>query len=123
MAHHYDDGPDIKETNARIKKIEEEKARLEKEKETLIEKEKIKNLKALELSNQLMKLKHLRDITEKEIISTTLELNKYCTHEKVREEKYNHPGGYLNCAEHWVYYYCELCGVKVDEKVTYGGFG
>jgi len=120
--HHYEDVIDNKATNNRIKKIEEEKERLEREKENLIKAEEIKNKKAHDLSVQLKKLKVVRDKTEKAIIATTLELNKYCTHEKLRTEERNYPGGYLDRAEHWVDTYCVICGVKVDEKVTYGGF-
>ena len=92
------------------------------EKEEILKKDQIKNKRALNLSKQLQKLKGVRDKTEKEIVETTLELNKCCTHEKVRTEFHNVSGGYLNKSEHWTYYYCELCGVKVDEKVRYGSF-
>ena len=122
MVHHYDDGPDIQVTNEKIKKKENEIIRLKKEKEKLIEAEEIKNKKAHDLSIQLKKLKVVRDKTDKAIIETTLELNKHCTHEKVRTEERNYPGGYLDRAEYWVDIYCVICGVKVDEKVTYGGF-
>ena len=123
MVHHYDDGPDIAATNKRIKEIENEKSRLEKEKEQLIKKEETKNKRALKLSEQLKELKEIRDRAQKEILEVTLELNKHCTHEKIRPEHRNYPGGYLDRAEHWTDYFCEICGVKVNEKVEYGGFG
>jgi len=123
MVHHYDDGPDIAATNKRIKEIENEKSRLEKEKQRLIKEEETKNKRALKLSEQLKSLKEIRDTAQKEILEVTLELNKHCTHEKIRTEHRNYPGGYLDRAEHWTDYFCEICGVKVDEKVEYGGFG
>ena len=123
MVHHYDDGPDIVATNEKIKKKQDEITRLENEKKRLIEEEETKNKRAIELSNQLKKLKSVREKTDKAIIETTLELNKHCTHEKIRTENRNYPGGYLDRAEHWTDYFCEICGVKVDEKVKYGGFG
>jgi len=122
MTHHYDDGPDIQVTNEKIKKKEDEIIRLKKEKEKLIKEEETKNKKAVELSDRLKGLKELKDKTQKEILEVTLELNKHCTHEKVRTEERNYPGGYLDRAEYWVDTYCVICGVKVDEKVTYGGF-
>ena len=123
MAHHYDDGPDIRATNERIRKIEEEKSRLEKEKQNILEKEEIKNQKALDLSAELQSLKEQRDKINGEIFQKQLKLNKLCTHEKIRTENRNYPGSYLDKSEHWTDYFCEICGVKVDEKVTYGSFG
>ncbi len=122
MVHHYDDGPDNQATSELIKEKEKQIETLEKEKEEIIKKDEIKNQKALDLSKQLQKLKVVRDKTEKAIIATTLELNKYCTHEKIRTENRNYSGGYLDRAEYWTDYFCEICGVKVDEKVEYGGF-
>jgi hypothetical protein len=103
--------------------IDIEITKLKQKKVNIEEEEKIKNKKALDLSKQLQKLKVARDMANKAIIETTLELNKCCTHEKVRTDHHNVSGGYLNKSEHWTYYYCELCGVKVDEKVRYGSFG
>ena len=123
MEHHYDDGPDIRDGNKKIEEKQNEISKLEKEKEDLIKEEETKNKKALELSDRIKELQELRDKTQKEIIETTLELNKYCTHERLRTEHRNYPGGYLNRAEHWIDYFCEICGFKVDEKVEYGGFG
>ena len=122
MEHHYDDGPDIVATNEKIKKKQDEITRLENKKKQLIEEEEKKNKRAIELSNRLKKLKTVRENINKAIIDTTLELNKHCTHEKIRTEHRNYPGGYLHTAEHWTDYFCEICGVKVDEKVKYGGF-
>jgi len=123
MVHHYDDGPDIKVTNEKIKKKQDEITRLEEEKQRLIKEEETKNKRALKLSEQLKSLKEIRDTAQKEILEVTLELNKHCTHEKIRTEHRNYPGGYLDRAEHWTDYFCEICGVKVNEKVEYGGFG
>ena len=122
MSHHYDDGPDIQATNKKIEKKQREIESLQQEKEQLVKDEEIKNKKALDLSKKLQKLKEVRDKTERAITETTLELNKHCTHEKLRIETRNYPGGYLNRAEYWTEYWCEICGVKVDEKVEYGGF-
>jgi hypothetical protein len=104
------------EIDQEIKDLEQKKAQIEHE-------EQIKNKEAYKLSKQLEKLKVVRDKTEAAIIETTKELNKYCTHEKIRTEEYNSEGGYLNRAEYKTCYYCEWCGVLVDEKVTYGGYG
>lgn len=122
MAHHYDDGPDIVATNKKIKKKEEEIKNLESEKETLIKKKAAQNARAIKLSEQLQELKEVRDTAEKSIIEVKLELDKHCIHDKVRTETRNVPGGYLDRAEYWTYYYCEVCGKKIDEKVKYGGF-
>ena len=107
---------DLGEIDQEIEDLKQEKVKIEKE-------EAIKNKKAYDLSKQLEKLKVIRDKTESAIIETQKELNKHCTHEKIREEKYNYEGGYLDRAEYHTDYYCMLCGVKVDEKVKYGGFG
>jgi len=123
MAHHYDDGPDNVATSERIKQKEKEIDKLQKEKEKILKEEELKNKRALELSNRLIELKELRDKTVQEIIEVTLELNRHCTHEKIRTEHRNYPGGYLDRAEHWTDYFCQICGVKVDEQVKYGGFG
>ena len=123
MAHHYDDGPDIAATNKRIKEIEAEKEKLERERERIVEQEKIKNKKAHELSEKLQGLKELRDETEKEIIKTRQELLKYCTHEKTSKKTHNSPGSYLDQAEHHVITICDWCGEELDRKVSYGGYG
>lgn len=102
--------------------IDKEIEKLQTKKANILKKEELKNKKAVELSNRLIVLKELRDKTEKEIIEVTLDLNKHCTHEKIRTEHRNYRGGYLDRAEHWTDYFCEICGVKVDEKVEYGGF-
>ena len=120
MAHHHYE--DVIDPDQKIKEKEKEIAVLEKEKEKIIEAAAIKNQKALDLSKKLQKLKEVRDKTEKAITEITLELNKHCTHEKIRTENRNYPGGYLDRAEYWTDYFCEICGVKVDEKVEYGGF-
>jgi len=122
MTHHYDDGPDHVATSERIKQKEKEIENLQKEKEKILEEEELKNKKALELSTQLKELKELRDNTEKLIIYTTLQLNKHCTHEKIRTEHRSYPGGYLDRSEYWTDYFCEICGLKIEEKVKYGGF-
>ena len=103
--------------------IEREKERLEIKKQNLIEKEEIRNFEVLDLSNHLKELKEQRDWISSEIIKTQLKLNKLCTHERIKEEYRNYSGGYLDRAEHWTDYFCEICGEKVDEKVEYGGFG
>jgi hypothetical protein len=122
MVHHYD-GPDNKATSELIEEKEKEIKLLEKEKEQIIKDDQIKNQKALDLSEKLKKLKELRDQTESQIIDTTLELNKHCTHERIRTKNRSYPGGYLDRAEYWTNYFCEICGAKVDEKVEYGSFG
>lgn len=118
--HHYED---VIDPDKLIKQKEKEIEKLQKEKEVIIEKQEIKNKEALKLSEQLQKLKVVRDKTELAITETREKLYKLCTHEKVRTENRNYPGGYLDRAEHWTDYYCELCDQKIDEKVTYGGFG
>jgi len=102
--------------NQEIEKLEMKKARIEKEEE-------IKNKKAFELSKKLEELKLERDKIHKEITDTKLELNKYCTHEKLRKEENYHEGGYLNKSEHVTTYYCEFCGVEVDKEIQYGSYG
>ena len=102
--------------------IDEKIDKLQKEKELLIKKEETKNKQALELSDEIVKLKLVRDETQMKIITLTLELNKLCTHEKVRTEKRYVEGGYLNQAEDITTYYCEICGAKVDEEIKYCGF-
>jgi len=105
-----------------IKQKEEEIEQLKREKEEIIEQEKIVNKEALELSKQLQKLKEIRDKTNKAIIETQEKLYKLCTHDKIRTEGKYIEGGYLNVSESWTYYYCELCGQLVDQKVTYGTY-
>jgi len=114
--HHYEDVIDPEEINREIE-------RLERQKEAIVEKKKIKNQKALDLSAELQSLKEQRDKINGEIFQKQLELNKLCTHEKIRTEFRDYPGSYLDKSENWTDYFCEICGVKVDEKVTYGSFG
>ena len=121
MAHHHYE--DVIDTSKRKEEIDNEIKFLEKEKETIFEKEEIKNQKALDLSNEVKKLKESRDELSQLIIQKNCELAKLCTHEKIRTENRNYAGGYLDRAEYWTDYFCEICGVKVDEKVEYGGFG
>ena len=102
--------------------IDEKIEKLKKEKQVLIEKEETKNTEALELSAKISELKSIRDVAESKIIRLTLELNKLCTHEKVRSENRYVEGGYLNQAEDITTYYCEICGAKVDEEIKYCGF-
>jgi peptidoglycan hydrolase CwlO-like protein len=123
MAKNYDEAPSITGRNWKIKEKEVEIALLQKEKEDLERKEEIKNIEALELSNHLKELKEKRDSINEEMIKTQLKLNKLCTHERIRKQYRNYSGGYLNRAEHWTDYFCDICGAKVDEKVKYGGFG
>ena len=85
--------------------------------------EELRETKAWQLSSDIQGLKEQKEWISKELTKKKLELNKLCPHEKIREEYENYPGGYLDKAEHWTYYFCEVCGVKVDEKVKYGGFG
>jgi len=115
--HHYEDVIDTS-----IKKKSAEIEKLQREKENLIKEAEIKNKEAYNLSVTLKGLKESRAGIDKQIIEVQKELNKYCTHEKIREECRNYAGGYMDRAEHWTDYYCELCGIKVDEKVEYGGF-
>ena len=120
MAHHHYE--DVIDTDKKINEKEAQIEQLRKEQEVIRKKQEIKNKKAHNLSMKLQKLKELRDKTEGQIIETTLELNKLCTHERIRTENRNYAGGYLDRAEYWTDYFCEICGVKVDEKVEYGGF-
>lgn len=121
--HHYEDVIDNKATNDRIRKIEEEKKLLDAEKEEILEAEELKETKAWQLSADIQELKEQREWMGKEITKKKLELAKLCTHEKIRTENRNYPGGYLDKAEYWTDYFCVVCGIKVDEKVEYGGFG
>jgi hypothetical protein len=102
--------------------IDQEIIVLEKQKESIVKKEEIKNQKAFDLSKQLKKLRIVAHKTELAIIETQKELNKLCTHERTREEYRDYAGGYLDRAEHWTDTYCEICGVKINEEVSYGGF-
>ena len=94
-----------------------------KEKEMILEDEKLKETKAWQLSNDLKEINEQINWLQKEAIKKKLELDKLCTHEKIREEYRNYPGGYLDRAEYWTDYFCDVCGAKIDEKVKYGGFG
>ena len=116
--HHYEDiiNPSRKE------KIKREIEALEQEKETILKKEEIKNIRAFKLSQDLEQLKKVRDKTEKAIIEKTKELYKYCTHEKTRDEHRYVAGGYLNRSENITTTYCALCGIQVDEKIHYGSY-
>ena len=118
--HHYEDvitpGKKKEKIDQEIKKLEEKKARIEKE-------EQIKNKKAHALSEKLQGLKELRDKTEQEIIETRKELLKYCTHEKTSQKTRNYSGSYLDRAEHHVIIVCDWCGEELDKKVSYGGYG
>ena len=114
--HHYEDVIDPEEINREIK-------RLEKKKEEITKNEKNRNQRAIDLSTELQDLKFQRDSINSIIFSKQLELNKLCTHEKIRTEERNYPGSYLDKSEHHTDYFCEICGVKVDEKVSYGSFG
>ena len=123
MAHHYD-GPDpLVDRNKRIEEKQKEIEKLQNERDKLLKEEKLKNQRAVELSEKLQTLKEERSKIAAEILKTTLELNKHCTHEKIRIEEKHYEGGYLDREEYRKLYYCELCGAKVDEKVTYGGYG
>ena len=104
------------EIDKEIKNLEQEKAKIYKDEE-------LRETKAWQLSSDIQGLKEQKEWISKELTKKKLELNKLCPHEKIREEYENYPGGYLDKAEHWTYYFCEVCGVKVDEKVKYGGFG
>ena len=120
--HHYEDIIDNKATNDRIKKIEEDKKLLDREKEQILKDEELKKTKAWQLSDNIRELKEQRDLINQEIIQKNCELAKLCIHEKIRTENRSYEGGYLDRAEYWTDYFCEVCGVKVDEKVEYGGF-
>jgi len=117
--HHYED---VIDTSKKKKKIDSEIQKLQTEKEKIEKAEEIKNKEALELSKTLQKLREVQHKTELAIIETKKKLHKLCTHEKIRTENHTVPGGYLNQREYITDYYCELCGVKVDRKVEYGGF-
>ena len=123
MRQHYDGTPDISKMGTLIKEKEEQIEILKKQKKVILEEEKSKNKKAHDLSVKLQKLREERNKVEAQIIETKLELNKCCTHEKLRTEEKSYPGGYLDRSEYRVSGYCKLCGVLVDEKVTHGNFG
>ena len=57
MGHHYDDVVNTKTGKTRIEEIEDEKVKLQEEKEKIIKGKEIKNKKAHDLSVQLKKLK------------------------------------------------------------------
>jgi len=99
-----------------IEKFRKQKVQIEKD-------EQFKNQKAYKLSTKLENLKAIRDQTENEIIETTKDLYKCCTHEKTRDEHKYVEGGYLNNSESITTTFCVLCGVQVDRKVQYGSFG
>lgn len=127
MAHHYD-GPEPRRTShpgskQAILEKEREIERLQKEKESIIEADKITNEKAWQLSQDIQELKEQIAWQEKELIKKTLELNKLCTHERTREEHDYSPGSYLNKEEYITKIYCDICGEMIDKKVKYGGFG
>jgi septal ring factor EnvC (AmiA/AmiB activator) len=123
MAQRCNDVFDLSHITRKIEEKQKEIEDFQKQKEMLLKEEEFKNKQALMLSIKLSGLKESRDRIEKKIIETTLELNKYCTHEKTRTEEFNYPGGYLDRSEHRTVYYCVLCGEKVDENVEYGSFG
>lgn len=106
-----------------VKEKEELMDQLRMERDQIIKEEEIKNKKAYKLSQKLKELKETKDKIEKEIIKTKLQLNKHCTHEKIRTETYHSPGGYLNKSSTTETDYCVWCGVEVDERVAYGHFG
>ena len=113
----------IQEEQASQEFIDKEIEKLKKQKESLIKAEEIKNKKAFELSKKLKELKVKRDKIEVDIIETVKDLNKYCTHEKVRKESSYSSGSYLNKSEYITTYICEWCGIEVDREVCYGGYG
>ena len=102
---------------------EKEIEALKREQEQILKDEELKKTKAWQLSAYIEKLKLQRDDINQDIIQKSCELAKLCTHEKIRTEDRSYPGGYLDRAEYWTDYFCEVCGIKVDEKVEYGGFG
>ena len=115
----------VRDKNAERALLEKEAEieKLKKEQEQILKDEELKETKAWQLSEDLKEIKEQIAWLEREKIKKKLELNKLCTHEKVRTESRYVEGGYLDRSESWTYYYCELCGAKIDEKVSYGGFG
>ena len=109
--------------NISKEEIDQEIKHLESQKEQLEKEEELRQTRAWKLSAEIKYLKEQRDQLSQEIIQKNCELAKLCTHEKVRTENRSYEGGYLDRAEYWTDYFCEVCGMKIDEKVKYGGFG
>ncbi len=113
----------MNESKEAKKFIDQEIDKLVKEKKELEKAEEIKNTKALDLCEEIKALKVQRDEINKLLTEKILELNKHCTHERVRSEESYSSGSYLNKEEYITIYYCDICGVEVDRKVKYGGYG
>ncbi len=127
--HHYEDVIDTsgKKTHPGSKEaiLEKEKEieKLQEEKEKIIKDAVIKNEKAYSLAETLKKLKESREEIEKNIIEVKKELNKHCTHEKFTTKKDNYSGSYLDRSEHIETDVCDWCGIVIDKRVSYGGYG
>jgi len=102
--------------------IDQEIAKLKKEKENIIKKEQAKESRAIQLSKKLQILKEFRDNNEKEIIETQKKLNSLCTHEEIKTIVTHVEGGYLNQGEIISEDWCLFCGTRVDRRVQYTGF-
>jgi len=87
-----------------------------------IEKE---NGEALVLRNTINRLRRKREKLDKEIDEKTAEFHRICIHPEDEIEVKNDyiPGSYLDTCQYIKRFYCKICGKKVDEQITHGGYG
>lgn len=78
---------------------------------------------AISLSKKLKELRKRRDKLDIQINEMNNELVECCPHDEVMSDESYVSGSYLDKEQYITTYYCGLCGVKLDKKIKYGGFG
>jgi len=83
-----------------------------------------------EIEHNILALKDLKhkitDVYESEISKVNVKLSKildHCPHSESETTKRYVEGGYLNQSKYIRTTKCIVCGIKLDEKIEYGGFG
>lgn len=86
------------------------------------------NVEALTLCDEVQRLKRRRDKLNDQITEKREKMRLVCTHPETKEEDsfkispVQIEGGYLDRSQYIKTTNCVVCGKKLDEKITYGGF-
>lgn len=86
-----------------------------------------KNAQALMIRDEISRLKNRRKIFCKridEVINEReIELNSACIHDDIKTEDSYVSGTYYDRVEYIKKHICNICGKKIKEDITYGGYG
>lgn len=80
------------------------------------------NSEALKMTKRLNLLAKRMNKIQIEMNQLYIDRQSICIHDKIRVDSKFIEGGYLNRAEYIKVSFCDICGKKLGESITFGGF-